>query len=686
MRCCWVLLLCVGLVFINCSLNEPQLPSWDTTLNFPVTDKTYDFNTLIEENDEFFNYDDGLLGLSIEGKLDPIKVEKNLKLDPISKTMELSVSEVELPQLSVGRLTFAPGMLIPDSDEYWGQPRPVDRLPIDDVGVSVDTPNEQRVEAETLSGILRLSFQNQLPVPFEINEINLKESQDGRVKLSHQQVIPIAADSEGRLDIRISDVTLSTDDYWSISGTSLGSNGQEVIVNESDVLNIEIELVNLNVEHLSAPADYFVVDKTDSVLIGKAVCIRTATFDSGEIVFDIDNQLAFDLNLSIISPQFLHIVTGEPLSFHTIVTRHRITHKSLNIADYKIEYKGELKKPQCVELHVRAQGVESEGQVALSRTDALTFSFAMRGVIINQFKGLLDQFMVGIKPRTHSVVLPGSIGDINGFYLDDPQLSLDFYNTLEMPLRLEGTMLGKASDGKSEPLTIAADIEAGKFDQPVKTSLQFESEQQDQVKKFARLLPETIVFSGSTFVGKGLAEGMISSESYIQPLYKLETPACFSWNETVFSPEPVLFVIVPEDYRGEVNPEAHVLKAEQMDRLQDFQVDGAIKNSLPISGSIEFYFVKHSKDGAEEIHALKTVEIDSAVTDKNGERQSRTSAINVSLGVAGVHILQNHESKPKELSFHTEITLNSSNGKKVKVYESDSIAVKAAAHIIAQIE
>jgi hypothetical protein len=663
-------------------LNEPQLPSWNTTLNFPVTEKTYNLAELIDENEELINYDDGLVGFRIEGDLDKIEVDRNLKLDDIEESIELAVSEVDIPRMMVGQLTFAPYMLIPDAADYYDQPRAVTSMPIDDIGVPV-TAEDGMVSATISSGTLRLVFDNQLAVPFEISQINLKESEYGAVKLTFTESITMAAKGKGQLDFDLGQTTISTDDYWSVSGTCLGSSGQAVTVNADDSLNIDIELVNLQIESLSAPAGQFVIDQTDSVVIGEAVCIRKATFSEGEITFDVNNDLAFDLNISITSPQFIHRITGAPLSFGLIAKKNQITGTKLPITDYEIEYKGELKKPQCVELQVHAYGEDNGTQISVKRNDTIEFTFAMRHVVINEFTGRLDQFMVGIQPREHQVSIPGNVSDISGLYLDDPKLLIDFYNTLELPLRLEGEMLGRAADGKEQRLIINTDIDAGSLEQETKSSVNFDDSQQKEVKLFASLMPETIVFAGSTFVGHGIAEGMICSESYIRAHYAVETPACFSWNETEFTPDTTFFQINPQGYKGpKLHPEAEMLNAVDMEMLEAFEVDGDIKNHLPISGSLEFFFVTLLPDGTEQELSLHPVKISSAQMDGAGlVTHTWEGKLQVPLGVAGIDILQNQDDEPKLVLLITKMTLHSSGGSKIKVYESDFISLKAAAKL-----
>ncbi len=684
MRCCWVFLFSFVFVFINCSLDEPQMPSWNTTLNFPITDKTYKLSELIEENKELINYDDGLVGFRFEGDLEKIKVDKNLTLDDIEESFELATADVEIPRMTVGKLVFAPTMLIPDAADYYSQPRVVSRIDIPNMGGSV-TSEGGAVSASILSGILALEFDNHLPVPVEVREIFLHDGdEDGHIKLSYTRPFTVARNSQERLDIDVSNTTLGTADYWSVSGVCLGSNGQQVTVNAEDSFDIQVDLRDLHVESLDAPSSYFVVDQTDSVMIGEAVCIRRATFSEGDITFDVNNRLGFDLDISITSPQFTNIITGLPLATTLTAKKRAITTARLPIADFKIEYQGTLKKPQCVELFVHAQGAENNRQISLYNHDSVGFTFAMRGVVIDKFTGLLDEFMVGIRPQVHHVSLPGSVQDINGLYLDDPQLSIDFYNTLEMPIHLDGDMLGKASDGKEQLLKIDTDIAPGELNTEVKTSVEFPESQQKEVKLFASLMPQTIVFSGSTYVGQGLREGSISSESYIRAHYTVETPACFSWNTSEFTPDTTWFQINPKGYTGsKEHAEAEILKAADMDLLQEFKVKGTVVNHLPISGSLEFLFVRSLPDGTEQIYSLNPIEIAPAETNEAGlVLRSWQGTLDVKLGLTGLDFLQNHDEEPKLVMLITKMILDSSNGEKIKVYEKDYLSIQAAAELI----
>lgn len=684
MRCCWVFSFVLVLVFINCSLDEPQMPSWNTTLNFPVVEKNYNLKELIDENDELINYDDGQVGLRVAGDLDKIKVEKNLRLDDIEKSRDLTVSEVEIAEMSVGQLVFEPTNVIPDAATSFSEPRIVDRFEFPPFGASF-SPDDGIVSATVSSAILRLDFENHLPVSVEITEFNLKENdENGAVKLHYATPLIIAPKSTARLDIEVRNMDIVSGDYWSVSGNCLGSNGQDVIVNQEDTFDIQVSLVNLTAEELAAPADYFTVDKTDTVQIGEAVCIRRASFCEGSITLDVANRLPFGLNLSITSPQFVNKITGLPLTIEAFVQANSSKSKSLSITDYTIEYAGELEKPQCVDLYVHAKGDENSGQISVNSSDNVSFTFAMRDVVIDEFTGLLDQFMVGIKPIEQKVDMPSSISQISGLYLDDPRLSIDFFNTLEMPIHLEGALKGTASDGKQQTLDIKTDIDRGTLEAETKSSVEFDDSQAKQVKLFASLMPETIAFSGSTFVGKGLAEGSILSESYIRARYELETPACFSWNATEFTPDTTYFQINPKGYNGgKLRDDAKMLDADDMEMLEDFHVNGTIDNHLPISGSVEFYLVTQLPDGTEEVQTLNPVKIQSAQTDEAGlVSDSWQGKLNVELGVGKVHVLQNAEDQPKLVALVTTMMLDGSGGGKVKVYETDYLNVKVVAELL----
>lgn len=682
MRCCWVFLFIVGLVLVNCSLDEPKAPSWNSTFNFPVTEKNFVMSELINENENLFDYEEGLLGLRVAGELDTTWVGDRFTIDDIEQSLDVGISNIVIPRLDFSEIIFAPPLFIADSDSRYNQSQAIPSAPFADVGGTA--VNELGyASAAVASGTVRLLFENNLPVDLSISEIKLLDANTGITKIQNNESLLIKAKSSDSLDIDIGQVTISTLDQWVVSGTCIGSNGENVVLLPQDNLTVDVDLVDLSVQSLSTQGEDFYIEKNSAIVIGESVCIRQAKFSDGRLVFAIANNFGFDLNVKISSPQFVNAVTGQPLFVSIDIEKMSSADTSLHIQDYLIAFKGTLQTPQTVELLVQVNSAEPENQVTLNAGDALSFTFGMRDVVIKEFTGRLDQYDVAIEPIKKRVTLPDNIEDIAGFYLDEARLKIDFYNTIEMPMELHGTLAGYSADGKTASLAIDTDVCAGIREHEEHTQFSCESPDNKNVARLASLLPRLIEFSGSALVGDGQTEGSITSDSYFRTQYVLETPAHFAWNDTDFGSDTTYFQINPQNYEGgPQRPDAIELSADEIEKLEAFTLLAEMTNHLPVSGTIDFMIKEETPQGSETTELLLSpVRIASAKLDVFGRIEEEWAAKDtVRLGKADLAIFQNPGDTPKIVLLVTSMKMHGTHGK-VKVYESDYLTINAVAQL-----
>ncbi|MBN1482358.1 hypothetical protein EH223_09985 [candidate division KSB1 bacterium] len=681
---CWLVSLILVPILLTCSFDEPKAPSWNTTLNFPVAENNILMSNLVQENDNVFDYGDGLLGLRVEGELDTTWVSQSFIIDNIEQSIDMDVLDLSISRLNVDMINFTPPLLVPGVDSFYGQAKTIEPVPF--TNVSGNLLSEQTILSITIAtGIARLTFTNDLPVDVEFSEIKLVELLTGQVKLLHTKPVRIQAGAVDSLDLDLSNKILTKNDHWFVSGIS-SSNGKDVVIQENDSFGFKVDFVDLRLVTLSAKNLGLTVEKRDSVRIGESVCVRRATFRAGKITFDIENSFLFDLAIHIKSPHFIHKSSQSPLQVNTVVQAKSIVNIVLNLSDYIITFDGALQVPQCLAFVVTAESAESEKQITnVHGNDTVKFKFGLRDAIIDEFKGRLDSYQVPLTPVQRQVNMPEHLGQFQGLYLEQARLCIDFYNTLEMPIQLEGVLNGRSHDGKEASLPIKTAISAGGISQEELTRYACESEENSDVLRLVKLLPHTIQFAGTAWVGDGDLEGSITPQSYLRAHYLLETPAYVAWNETVLVPDTTYFQVNPLDYSGgKIHKNTIQLEADDVSQLESFCLVTDIDNHLPVTGTIALQLKETKQHSAEAFELwLSPVEVQSAKIDVHGRiQESWKQKSEIILNKQDLGIFKNDTDTPKLLMLVTTITLHSTEGQKVKVYDTDYLTLKSAAQLV----
>ena len=85
-------------VITACSIKEPQSPSWMTTWNVPIVNKTYDINEILEDIDDFTIISDsaGNPGFQVTQDIDTVSVDNNLTVNGVNFNIQDSVGIIDI--------------------------------------------------------------------------------------------------------------------------------------------------------------------------------------------------------------------------------------------------------------------------------------------------------------------------------------------------------------------------------------------------------------------------------------------------------------------------------------------------------------------------------------------------------------------------------------------------------------
>jgi len=102
---CGIIFFIIFLTLVQCSINKPSAPSWNSRYNLPLLLKSYDMRTLVEKiDDPAIRLDSlGNPGIYIQKDIDTIWIKENLELSPLSEVFKDTIGEIPFTSVDTQR-------------------------------------------------------------------------------------------------------------------------------------------------------------------------------------------------------------------------------------------------------------------------------------------------------------------------------------------------------------------------------------------------------------------------------------------------------------------------------------------------------------------------------------------------------------------------------------------------------
>lgn len=677
--------------FLSCSFEDPKAPSWDTVVNLPIGDRTYTMEEILSGNESLFSYDNGLLGYRLEGALDTTKVGARLRLPDITHSFTWGVEEFEIPSLVASIAQFLFAQLTDEAILKNGQTSTVAPFTFQDID-AYQLTNPDFQSAFVLSGIVKLKLKNNLPVPLQNVVVKLIDNYTQQTILRSGVFAGIPANDSIEVAIEFADKQLSDSTMWKMSGESPGSGGRNVpIRSEQDVTLIPI-LSDLRVRNITAKMPDIDFSWDESFYLDDSVFVQEAKLQSGEITVDFNNHLPVGAKIAFTLDFIRHSKTGQPLGDSLVLGAKTVTRWVLSLKDYVIDFNTTNQEgQQVIPVHIRGKIFGSQDEFIAIRTDnKISMNLNIHDVVFEYLRGTLIEQEILLNPTEETFERPQEIDEINNIKIHDARLWIDLYNTIQMPIRVDGSLVGYNDTGDSVAIKVEQKIQPGNGAEAALTRIGPFTPANSAILDFINLFPTRIVGSGIVWVGDGMTIGAVKVDDYVFAQYVFEAGAKLSWDETLFHADTTTLRIMPEDDNsGSDQSDIQEIDAGMTNRLVSASFYAKVENHLPMGASVLFYFAEDSTRLSEQPGAvLGPIKIDPGVIGSDGAvTQAKEQEITLDLDEEKMnYILQNHTQQPRTVYVLTDIQLHSTNGNPVQIYSSDFIRVQSMAKLVVRVE
>jgi len=561
----------LGGLLAGCEINEPAMPTFDTSLTIPLGVERVDLLEAVEDEDYIVIGDDGSLSFTVDGDPDTMSFDFELTADIGSQTIEQGLGEFEIAASAPVDYQFQLGDIWAPASGVSGMPAVVPSFPIDVLSAPQDVPD---IDSAVLTqGQVVITVDNQLPVPVSADSgpgqlvVTLENPADGAA-FAVLTFPEIAAGSSNTQSADLAGVTMPGSVQVRMSGESAGSSGSLVTVNSTDSINIQAGYQGLQVSSATAvigPQSFTTSFDTE---LPADYAITEAEISSGAVTLQLSNGMPVPCE-AVLTWQHLQDGMGQPLSRSYQLVAGQSLNRSIDFAGYTLESGGAPLEMLTAEVSITSPGSEGHS-VALSSAAGLTAELQGGTISFGSVTGLVPATSVAIDPISEEIDLPD---EMDGIELVAASMTLRVSNAAGLPADLDLSLSGVSATGSVVSMAVQERILASDDSRAATTTIVLNQNNSDIVN-FLNNLPTSINLAGDVLVGGDGEIGTVRQGDY----------AVVSWDIVA----PMEVVINGTDLDSD--PSALDLDADMRDMIHDRAgaafIQTEILNHLPVGVQI----------------------------------------------------------------------------------------------------
>ena len=634
-----LLILTASLVYVGCSLESPQAPTWDTDLTVPLITHHYDIYELIDRMaEDALTYDsNGNIMISFEQEIDTVGVDAGLTINDINENYNHQL----------GQITMDPPPPMSTS-LYLNEYVAIAAGTYDEFGFSAGKDFDEMVDFESAvvsEGQLELTITNELGLNTDSLTIWIHNTSlsDTIVTYVCQGGLPTG---QTLIDTVAIDGSLVTNQ---LTLTSRIHTPGGTLFSVSDK-NLAVSAVMLDgVSVFSATAQIPSQERvySETVEFEDENQVNTAVFSSGQLLIDIQNTSELSGNFAVTINELEN--SGQPYSANVYIPAQSSHQISQNLNGYRFE-------PQIVgvdmavdvDMTVAIAG-SGDNLVTISSTDNFAISAALQNLEFSQVTGIIVPTEVELSNTVEQLDLPTGMEDIS---LTDALITVNIYSEVDLPAEVSVELNG---DG-GQYLTFDAEINRGLPGNPGYTQIVI-----DDLANLTSPVPNEITISGIAIVGDGESIGSVYLESRVWGDVEINSPLKFALGETQVDAD-INSTDIDQNDIDEIS-----------ERLLGGTIHATITNHLPFGCQVELFFAGDSATLYSNPQlTLGPYAVGSGIISDGLVTQPTVTQLEITLSETDLDIIEN-----ATLYVGQNIYLPGTNGQVVNIISTDYLDISA---------
>ncbi len=638
------------LTLTQCTVKNPEAPSWETQFVVPVIDRTYDMEEIIDKiGDDNLRIDDsGLIVFSITEELDTVNIDpENLSTDDLSYSVNKELGPIDIDAPSISPISISLSSLAGLSISLPGDSA---LLPDTTFEVSSDMPAITTFSSATFSqGQLNIIIANALGITLDNIVIGLVDANTSEVISSTTHPTPLPTANSASIPFDLSGKTIPSEIEII---TSYHISGGIVENFSSRYINTDIDFSN-DLQVVSATTQIPAMSRTETTLVELAENDRidTASISNGNLNLTISNATNIDAVLTITIPDIL-TAQGYELELETAIDASSTLIINTDLTGYRLIPQSSV-VPQEIGIEVIAATASSgTEQIAISSTDYFDVSAELVNLEFGSVTGLFQAVTATFDGISEDLDLPDGF---DSFELVNAVLTLEVVNGIDLPGNVDIQLDGDNGNN----LVIAGDISPRGL-----ASSYISIIQNTEVADFLSPIPTHIEATGEVTFGDGVYEGTITANDFVSAKIIIEAPLSVIINESTI----------------DIDVTSESIEQNDIELITDHFIEGRfiyrITNHLPVGAHVNVFIDADSlnlnADNAQV--TLDSLYITAAPTDPITGLVTDTSSSafqTITLDSDDIRVLEN-----ETVYIGTELVLHGSDGLPVTIVSDDFITIR----------
>ncbi len=617
-----VLLMIAAIVLVigGCSINKPESPSWETTWDLPLTNKTYTIEDLIDEmnSDEIVFDSLGNPGFSITQDVDTISVEDNLTSPSVNHSYSdsLGIIDIDAPNMPPTNISLE-DLDIPvivdqipfdtsfDIDENLSAFDNFDWAQISQGVINIQVANDLGIDIDSLTIVIFNSSDLVTPLGIAIFENGINDGQTLNRQIDLAGVL-----LENALTLRT---------YGAVGAQTIGSPSNDLVITTSFPSGLSVSGALAEIPGFNKNLNQ-VIDLTDESIIYEA------EIDNGSMTLQIVNETNLPMNISLSIPNFeIHDVA---FMLNESINGNSTLNRVVDLSGYTFTPTGSS-SPQTISIDVSAEIIDSAPiRYGINSSDAISVVAEVSEITFASVLGRIEPTTITIDPMSQAVDMPEGFEDAQ---LTQAELRMILYNNSTTDVYVDLLLENEDGDrsvsvqdtirGKSLLSSIPEETEI------IVTALTLSS--------FLNPSPREINITGSAILNPAGNDSVrISRDDFFYGQVEIYSPLAFALSDTA-------------DFDLEISD----IEIDTTD-LPDFEetfaygkITATLTSHLPVGARVALY-IGTSNDSTIFTNPNSIVvgpfTLQSAVTDANGFAiEEVASTIDDSLSSSDISIFEN---------------------------------------------
>lgn len=496
--------LAAGLAWLGgCDINEPAMPTFDTTLSLPLGVERLDVADAVDSEDFLETLPDGGLQFRIDGDPDTLSFDFDLSAEVAAQSLDQGLGSFDLPP--VGPLSY--GFMLED---VWapaaganGLVTIVPAFPLAATSPDQDVPD---VASATLAeGLATVTVHNGLPVAISAASgpdqlVLTLESPAGAVFATFPFGV-IAAGATATREVDLAGAVMPDRLRVRLAGGSAGSAGQPVAVSGTDELDVSATFTGLVVSSATAVIGAQSFTTTFASPLPSGYEVTEAVIATGSTVLQVVNSMPVPCTATL-AWDALRTAGGAPLVQQFTLAAGQSLSRTIDFAGYRLADGGLPLTSLDAAVSVSSPG--SGGlPVAMDANDGLTATLGAATISFASVTGVVPESVVELEPTIQQIDLPD---ELTGLYLTAARLVLELDTTASLPGSVDLTLRGISGDGTVHELNIAEALNDGAGKALTEIVL---DQDNSGIVGFLNNLPERVTLLGQVSLGGDGALGTV---------------------------------------------------------------------------------------------------------------------------------------------------------------------------------